>query len=105
MNNEYKLLSSTILRCALSKDCLDRIKYAQLFLKHLKICEQNTNKTKQIMEDMIDKLTNATQIIQKQNEWIDCLYAAAGKDKNKIIETANIARNVLENYKKKKERI
>ena len=90
-----------IRKCILSDNYSERSKYGHILMDRINEAYINGEKTKQIFDDLIEKLTKAASFIQEQNEWFDCLYIAMGDKQNEIISKALIAHEAVEKYKTK----
>lgn len=97
----YKKLKATVFKCTYSKKISDRIKYAKQLIECVDQSQKNNEELKGTLDDWMNKLITAAKTIQDQNEWIECLYIAAGQDKDEMIKTALKERKAIEYYKKK----
>lgn len=90
--------------CIHSENKNTRKKYSKLIKEELNNIWNSYGQTIDIVNELIDKLTDASMLIKDQNEWMFCLYSAMDDKKEEIVHSAVIAQNTLSSYKKLKER-
>ena len=89
------------MRCILSNDKVERVKYGKDLLHALNENKESCITITKTLDDMIEKILEAYKTIEKQNDWLECLYEAIKHDEA-TLHVAKVALNVLTNYKKNK---
>lgn len=85
-----------IMRCMLSNNVYDRIKYGKMVLGRLE-------KEKEGINSLIERLAKAGETILDQREWEECLYTAMGNVKDDVMYAAVTAKKVLDKRKDRKD--
>jgi len=101
INEYYQRMELLVYKCVLSESKEDRFRYGKELLSELERSKGNTNKTNKMVEDLIEKLTNASKIIREDVDVFNSLDIAMGEDKNQIHYIASLIRKGIENYKNK----
>lgn len=77
-----------------------RKKYGKLIKKEINNILNSYGQTIEMINELIDKLADASVLIRDQNEWMTCLYSAMEDKKEEIVHSAKIAQKTLSDYKK-----
>lgn len=103
IEQEYNKNIALLWKIVLSKDLNTRITYGKMLLEKLKDSKTASEKIYQMSEEVIDKLTQASQTIMDQNDLLECCYSALGDRAYDIVNTWKQLKKIKENRLKRKD--
>ena len=99
-NNVNAQIRHLLGRCIMSENENNRRVFGIAIANKLNELEKTFNKSIESIDKSIDSLATAAETIQRQNDWIYCLYAALENEKEEVTHKANVILNAIKNYKK-----